>query len=262
MRAERLADPFLVKIEEWVERSAGQIGADVAHGKLLAMGYQGSERTTRRAVAQAKRAWRAGRRRVYRPWIPEPGLWVQWDWGQGPEVGGRQTLLWCAWLAWSRFRVVLPVWDRTLPTVLACLDQTFRRLGGVPTYALTDNEKTITVEHVAGVAVRHPLVVAASRHYGITIATCVPADPESKGGVEATVRLAKRDLVPTRVNLREAYQSFAELEQACAVFGGLVNQRPTARPAVPRWSCWPRSAPACTASRTRRLPACSARPVR
>jgi hypothetical protein len=225
MRAERLADPFLVKIEEWVERSAGQIGADVAHGKLVAMGYQGSERTTRRAVAVAKRAWRAGNRRVYRPWIPEPGLWLQWDWGQGPQVAGQQTLLWCAWLAWSRFRVVLPTSDRSLPTVLACLDATLRRLGGVPTYGLTDNEKTITTEHVAGIAVRHPLIVAASRHYGITIATCVPADPQSKGGAEATVRLAKRDLVPTGVNLREAYRSFAELEQACAAFCGLVNAR-------------------------------------
>jgi hypothetical protein len=116
--------------------------------------------------------------------------------------------------------------DQTLPTVLGCLDVTLRRIGGVPTYALTDNEKTVTSDHVAGIAVRHPLVVAASRHYGITIATCVPADPESKGGVEATVRLAERDLVPTQVNLREAYQSFAELEQACAVFCGLVNQRP------------------------------------
>jgi hypothetical protein len=121
--------------------------------------------------------------------------------------------------------VVLPTTDRTLPTVLGCLDQTVRRLGGVPTYGLTDNEKTITTEHVAGIAVRHPLVVQASRHYGITVATCVPADPQSKGGAEATVRLAKRDLVPTQVNLRPGYRSFVELEQACAAFCGLVNAR-------------------------------------
>ena len=37
---------------------------------------------------------------------------------------GRETMLWCAWLAWSRFRVVIPTWDRTLPTVVACLDET------------------------------------------------------------------------------------------------------------------------------------------
>jgi hypothetical protein len=233
MRAERVADPFAAKIEEWVERSRGRVGADVCHRKLTAMGYAGSERTTRRAVAAAKKAWRAGNRRVYRPWIPEPGLWLQFDWGQGPRVAGQRTQLWCAWLAWSRFRVVLPTVDRTLPTLLACLDQTLRRLGGVPTYALTDNERTVTVEHVAQLAVRHPQIVAAGRHYGLTIATCVPADPESKGGSEATVRIAKRDLLPTEVNLRPGYASFAELAQACAAFCGQVNARPhrqTGRP--------------------------------
>jgi hypothetical protein len=77
-------------------------------------------------------------------------------------------LLFCAWLAWSRFRVVIPVWDRTLPTVLSCLDETFRRVEGIPTYVLTDNEKTVTAEHIAGVPVRHPDMAAAGRHYGTT----------------------------------------------------------------------------------------------
>jgi hypothetical protein len=54
-------------------------------------------------------------------------------------VNGRRTSLWCAWLAWSRFRVVLAVWDRTLPTIVACMDTTLRRLDGVPTYALPEN---------------------------------------------------------------------------------------------------------------------------
>lgn len=61
-----------------------------------------------------------------------------------------------AWLAWSRFRVVIALRDRTMPSVFAALDQTFRRLGGVATYVLTDNEKTVTVEHIAGIAVRNP----------------------------------------------------------------------------------------------------------
>ena len=46
-------DEFLPKLEELVERSKGKIRADKAHGKIAAMGYAGSERTTRRAVAQA-----------------------------------------------------------------------------------------------------------------------------------------------------------------------------------------------------------------
>ena len=54
------------------------------------MGYRGSERSTRRAVAEVKVAWRAGRRRRYRPWIPEPGMWLQWDWGDGPGIRGAE----------------------------------------------------------------------------------------------------------------------------------------------------------------------------
>ena len=143
----------------------------------------------------------------------------------GPDGRPRPTLLFCAWLAWSRFRVVIPTWDRKLGTLLTCLDTTLRRVGGAPTYALTDNEKTVTVEHVAGVPVRHPMIVAAGRHYGLTVHTCVPFDPESKGGSEATVRIAKADLVPTKANLLTGYNSFAELAEACEAFCDKVNGR-------------------------------------
>jgi len=226
----RIIDPFLAKIEERVDRSDGTVRADVVHERLQGLGFTGDERTTRRAVAAAKEAWRTGNRRRYRPWIAEPGLWLQFDWGTGPIVFGpdgrsRPTLLFCAWLAWSRFRVVLPTWDRRLGTLLTCLDATLRRLGGAPTYALTDNERTVTVEHVAGVPVRHPLIVAAGRHYGLQVHTCVPFDPESKGGSEATVRIAKADLVPTKANLLSGYNSFAELAEACEVFCEKVNGR-------------------------------------
>jgi len=221
-----IIDGFRAKIAELVERSQGQIRADVVHERLVALGFDGSERTTRRAVAGAKDAYVAGNRRVYRPWIAEPGAWLQFDWGTGPQVAGRQTWLWCAWLAWSRFRVVIPVWDRKLPSVLACLDQTLRTLGGVPTYVLTDNEKTVTNVHVAGVPVRHPEIAAAGRHYGTQVVTCVPADPESKGGSEAAVRIAKGDLVPTNVNLRDRFDSFEQLRAATDAFMAKVNGRP------------------------------------
>jgi transposase len=216
VRRERATDRYADKVEEWVERSRGRIRADVAHERLRALGYEGSERTTRRAVAEAKLAWRAGHRRVYRPWIPEPGMWFQFDWAQGPEVRSRPTELFCAWLAWSRYRVVLPALDRTFETLVGSIDQTLRGFGGAPTYGLTDNEKTVTTEHVAGIAVRNRHLVEASRFYGVTFATCVPADPESKGGSEATVRVAKADLVPTEANLLPAYPSFTALEKAAS----------------------------------------------
>ena len=218
-------DALAVKIEEWVDRSRGRIRADVAHQRLVAMGYLGSERTTRRAVAAAKRRWRAEHGRRTRPWVTEPGLWMQWDYGDGPKVAGRSTVLFCAWLAWSRFRVVVPLWDRTMPSVVMALDRALRAFGGAPTYALTDNEKTVSIDHICGMAVRNPRIVSVGRHYGLTIATCVPADPESKGGSEATVRVAKADLVPTEHNLRGEYADFAELDAACEAFCDRVNTR-------------------------------------
>jgi transposase len=219
-------DPYRAKIEELVDRSRARIRADVVHERLEALGFDGHERTTRRAVRAAKAAYRAGRRRTYRPWITEPGMWLQFDWAAGPTIDGRPTVLFCAWLAWSRFRVVLPTWDRTLGSLLTCLDTVLRAIGGAPTYLLTDNERTISLDRVAGIAVRHPEIVAAGRHYGCQVLACVPYDPESKGGSESTVKLAKADLVPTEANLLPAYASFAELATACVAFCDQVNARP------------------------------------
>jgi hypothetical protein len=100
---------------------------------------------------------------------------------------------------------------------------------------LSDNERTVTIEHVAGVPVRHPAMVAVGRHYGCKVETCVPYDPESKGGVEATVRVAKRDLVPTSANLLDDYPSFGALVEAADRFCDTVNARPhreTTRPPI------------------------------
>lgn len=221
----RVTDAFLPKIEEWVEVSKGKIRADKAHEKLLALGYEGSDRSTRRAVAQVRAAYRLGRVRVHRPWVTEPGMWLQYDFGDGPVIEGKKTVLFVAWLAWSRFRVVIALRDRTAPTVFAALDRTFRILEGAPTYVLTDNEKTVTVSHVAGVPVRNQQTVDFARHYSVTVLTCQPADPASKGGVESSVKLAKADIVPKETNLLPEYASFAAVEAACDAFMEEVNNR-------------------------------------
>ncbi|MFJ1709899.1 hypothetical protein [Kitasatospora sp. NPDC088346] len=85
----KMIDAFLEKIEEWIEQSKATIRADVVHDKLVKMGYPGSARSTRRAVNAAKTAWKAGKRRTYRPWIPEPGRWLQFDWG-----GATRSRVW------------------------------------------------------------------------------------------------------------------------------------------------------------------------
>ncbi|MEP9394499.1 IS21 family transposase [Gordonia sp. VNK1] len=225
VRRARLIDDYLPHIEGWVQDTHGKIRADKAHEKLVALGYTGNERTTRRAVAEVKAQWRVGNTRVHRPWVTEPGLWVQYDFGDGPVVDGRKVVLLVAWLAWCRYRVVIALHDRTAPSVFAGLDRVFRILGGAPSYVLTDNEKTVTTGHIAGVPVRNRQAVSFGRYYGVTVLTCEPADPATKGGVENAVKLAKADIVPTDTNLLDAYGSFADVVAACEQFMGEVNDR-------------------------------------
>ena len=70
-----------------------------------------------------------------------------------------------------------------------------------------------------------PKSAALSRYYGVTIATCVPYDPESKGGSERTVGIAKADLVPTDYNLLDDYTNFDELVVACRSVSDSFNHR-------------------------------------
>ena len=97
----QVIDPFREKVEEWVDASRGRIRADVAQRKLAAMGYAGSERTTRRVLAEAKAVYRAGHRRRFRPWLPEPGLWFQWDLSMLRTARSREV-------NWVRWRCAVP----------------------------------------------------------------------------------------------------------------------------------------------------------
>jgi hypothetical protein len=38
---------------------------------------------------------------------------MQWDYGDGPIIDGGKTVLFVAWLAWSRFTIVIALTDKT-----------------------------------------------------------------------------------------------------------------------------------------------------
>jgi hypothetical protein len=110
---------------------------------------------------------------------------------------------------------------------------------------LSDNEKTLTVDHIARIAVRHPTMVGVGRHYGITPASCVPADPQTKGGSEATVRISSADLVPTDANLLPSTPASASSDErvTSSVSGSMRDH--TAPPAAHPTSGWRKSENAC-----------------
>ena len=87
-----IIDPYREKIAELVAASSGRVRAKAVHKRLKNMGYKGSDRTTRTAVAAAKMAYAKQHRRIFRPWVTEPGHWAQFDWANGPVIDGREDL--------------------------------------------------------------------------------------------------------------------------------------------------------------------------
>jgi transposase len=222
VRRPRLADPYLAKVEEWVERSRGDIAAVRVHERLVRMGFTGSMRTTRRLLVEVKNDWKQRDCLLRRPWSPQPGLWMQFGWGQGPTVsgpdGGRhRTSLFCAWLPWSRFRVVIPCRDRTTSNLIRHLDTALGVLGGVPTYLLTQAYEEAALRRLA--------LDEAVRHYGAQLRACVPEGERAPGDGEPGVPIAAADLMPTRVVLRPGDLTFTELQAECRAFGDRANSR-------------------------------------
>ena len=182
-RPKVITDPFADKIAEWVERSCGGSGPTWSTASSPPWASSATERTTRRVVARLKRDYGAPTTGSTSPGSPSPALWLQFDYGKGPLVGGVEPTC-CSAPGWPgrRFRVILALPDRTFPSVVSALDRTLRMMGGAPTYLL-DRQREDGDHPPRGRAGRaQPGDSRVAHYYGVVIHTCVVADPESKGG--------------------------------------------------------------------------------
>ena len=81
----KLIDGFMPKNRGMGRAINGKVRGDIVLDKLVGLVFEGPDRTVRRAVASVRLNWKAGWRRMYRPWVVEPGVWAQWDWGMAPR---------------------------------------------------------------------------------------------------------------------------------------------------------------------------------
>jgi transposase len=183
-------DAVRALVAERVRRSQGRISAKRLLPAARAAGYGGSARNFRRLVAQVRAAWRAGHHRGRRPAVWTPGDTLVIDWG---TEGGLHVF--CAVLAWSRFRFVRFAAGEKAAATLGLLAECFEVLGGVPKTVLADRMGCLKAGVVANVVVPTPDYVRFAAHYGFRPDFCEAGDPESKGIVEHLVGYAKRDLI-------------------------------------------------------------------
>jgi transposase len=183
-------------VAEKVAKTFGKISAKRLLPTARAAGYEGSDRNFRRLVAEEKRSWRQGQVRAggRRPAVWSPGEVLAIDWGE-EIVAGRKVHVFCAVLAWSRFRFVRFAADEQQSATLGMLAECFEVLGGVPKVVLADRMGCLKGGVVANVVVAAPDYVRFATHYRFRPDFCHAADPESKGIVENLVGYAKDDLL-------------------------------------------------------------------
>jgi hypothetical protein len=122
--------------------------------------------------------------------VPTPGEHLVIDW---TDEGGWQVF--CAVLAWSRWRFVRIARDQKAVTTMRLLAECFEELGGSPKVVLADRMGCLKGGVVANVVVPTPDYVRFATHFGFRPDFCEAADPESKGVIEAVCRYAQTDLI-------------------------------------------------------------------
>jgi transposase len=213
-------------VAERVGKTAGRISAKRLLPAARAGGYSGSPRNFRRLVAAQKRAWRRDHHRGRRPAVWSPGEHLVIDWG---AEGGLHVF--CAVLAWSRFRFVRFAGDERAETTLALLAECFEVLGGVPGTVLADRMGCLKGGVVANVVVPAPQYLRFAAHYGFRPDFCEANDPESKGIVENLVGYAKSDLIVPQAPFGGLAAANEQAGTWCAEINGAVHSEICAVPA-------------------------------
>jgi hypothetical protein len=154
-----------------------------------------------------------------------PGEHLVIDWG---SEGGLHVF--CAVLAWSRFRFVRFAADERAETTLALLAECFEVLGGVPGKVLADRMGCLRGGVVANVVVPTAEYVRFAAHYGFRPDFCEAADPESKGLVENLVGYAKADLVVPQAPFAGLAAANGAAAAWCAEVNGAVHSEICAVP--------------------------------
>jgi len=214
-------------VAERVSKTKAKISAKRLLPECRTAGYKGSARNFRRLVAQAKATWRSNHHRGRRPGVWAPGDMLVIDWG---EIG--PLYVFCAVMAWSRWRFVFFADNLRADTTLGALAACFEALDGVPKTVLSDRMGCLKGGTVASVVVPTPDYVRFATHNGFRPDFCQGADPESKGLVENLVGYVKSDLmVPEELSVADLAGANAKGTAWCAQVNAQVHSEICAVPA-------------------------------
>ena len=143
---------------------------------------------------------RPARREAFLKLAFAPGECAQVDWGEYGSVNigstRRRLSFFVLVLAHSRRLYVQFTVSQTLEHFLACHEQAFAAIQGVPAKIMVDNLKSAVLQRLAGCApVFNARYLDFSRHWGFEIAACAPGRGNEKGRVENAVGYVKKNFL-------------------------------------------------------------------
>jgi len=155
-------------------------------------------------------------------WTPGEHLVIDWGVIAGVHV-------FCAVLAWSRWRFVRLAADEKQATTRALLAECFEQLGGVPKVVLADRMGCVKGGVVANHVVPTADYVRFASHYRFWPDFCQAADSESKGIVEALVGYGRDDFFVPLLLERQQLVAGGERAAAARVLADLAGSNEHAR---------------------------------
>ena len=194
----RVLEPYIPFIDETLARYPRLVATRI-HDMLVERGYEGSLRTLRRHVREARPA---PRHEVFLRVETLPGEQAQVDWGHVGTIavpGGRRALwVFVIVLGYSRAMWAELVVDLDAASLCRSLVRAAAYFEGCTRQWLFDNPKTVVLER-AGDAVRfHPMLLDLAACLHVQPALCAPRKPQEKGKVERAIRYLKERFFAAR----------------------------------------------------------------
>ncbi|MCO6411608.1 MAG: IS21 family transposase [Thiogranum sp.] len=246
--------------EDWLRRRVEgaapvRLPATVLHREVVAMGFEGTERTVRRFVAGLQPP------PASEPLVrfeTAPGHQAQMDWGEY-RLGKRRVYAFIGVLGFSRWLYLEYVDSTRSPVLVDCHRRMFADFGGVPREVLYDNMRTVVTRRDAYGRGRHRFhdgIWSLAAECGYRPRLCRPYRPQTKGKVERSVHYVANSFFYPLVTRRQLEGESLDLELLnaearlwCAQVAnarchGTTQARPVDRVCEDRLAMQPYTAPA------------------
>lgn len=192
-----LVDPYADFIRETLARYP-RLRATRICQMIHARGYEGSESTVRRAVADLRPTHREAFLRLQ----TFPGEQAQVDWAHfgSVKVGRAERKLSCfvLTLSYSRALFLEFFFDQTLENFLRGHVHAFQDWGGVPRTILSDNLRSAVLERRGDTIQFHPRLLELCAHYHFLVRPCQVGRGNEKGRVERAIQFVRGSFFAAR----------------------------------------------------------------